>query len=923
MRPLQLTMQAFGPYINKTTIDFEAFGTGSVYLITGDTGSGKTMIFDSIVFALYGTASGEGRSIDLLRSRSASPDEPTYVELLFEYHSKKYLVRRNPEYFRKSKRGDGETKEKATAELHFFDGRPSISGLSEVNSQLENIIGINKDQFTQIAMIAQGDFLKILRSDTKERIEIFSRIFNTKNYRALQEKLKNDYAEYDAEVKKLRDKILQDCENIYPPQSEPLQTKYNKWLNLKNVDDISEIVELIDIAVKEYTESLKNNEDINKIKDKELQNLNEKIGKLENLLTLKNDLVKLKEEYAKNTEANLILQKSYEAKKQLIPENDIKKQQIEKIQNLYPQYDEFEQSKQKYSENSKALIDTDSALAKEKANVEKLENEIKGFNDELIKLKDVDVELVKIQHSMDQINKKNEEYIELNKKYQSYRALREELKYATEKAEKAISTYQLKSEEYSTKNSEFLKNQAGILAQSLAPGKNCPVCGSTEHPSPAKLTGVTLSKDELDKLKKQSLDAEKLANEASQKSKELSGSAKIYSDTLMPQIQNIFGSTANFKVDSFKIKIEENEKELSNLNIKANYYKGKINNKKDIELELPKKQDALKNSQNNITKLIQQKTTLDTNIANIIANLSKLNSLLPYPDKLQANKVVDSLKFETLNFEKDLDTLKNKCDEQTKYLSEQKGKIDSLEKQTSNVQLEDINTLKYDREQIRGGILKLNETISNQKLIIKNNTTIKERIVKDHSSYSKVYKKYLYINDLNNTANGKVASKRKIMLEAYVQMSYFDRIIAKANIRLLEMSNMQYELMRRDDDGSRVSQVGLDLDVIDHYNNSVRSVNSLSGGESFKASLSLALGLSDVIQQSSGGIKLDTMFVDEGFGTLDDNSLNQAIKTLVGLTQGNRTIGIISHVNELKERFDKKINVIKDRQSGSRVELIL
>ncbi len=923
MRPLQLTMQAFGPYINKTTIDFEAFGTGSVYLITGDTGSGKTMIFDSIVFALYGTASGEGRSIDLLRSRSASPDEPTYVELLFEYHSKKYLVRRNPEYFRKSKRGDGETKEKATAELHFFDGRPSISGLSEVNSQLENIIGINKDQFTQIAMIAQGDFLKILRSDTKERIEIFSRIFNTKNYRALQEKLKNDYAEYDAEVKKLRDKILQDCENIYPPQSEPLQTKYNKWLNLKNVDDISEIVELIDIAVKEYTESLKNNEDINKIKDKELQNLNEKIGKLENLLTLKNDLVKLKEEYAKNTEANLILQKSYEAKKQLIPENDIKKQQIEKIQNLYPQYDEFEQSKQKYSENSKALIDTDSALAKEKANVEKLENEIKGFNDELIKLKDVDVELVKIQHSMDQINKKNEEYIELNKKYQSYRALREELKYATEKAEKAISTYQLKSEEYSTKNSEFLKNQAGILAQSLAPGKNCPVCGSTEHPSPAKLTGVTLSKDELDKLKKQSLDAEKLANEASQKSKELSGSAKIYSDTLMPQIQNIFGSTANFKVDSFKIKIEENEKELSNLNIKANYYKGKINNKKDIELELPKKQDALKNSQNNITKLIQQKTTLDTNIANIIANLSKLNSLLPYPDKLQANKVVDSLKFETLNFEKDLDTLKNKCDEQTKYLSEQKGKIDSLEKQTSNVQLEDINTLKYDREQIRGGILKLNETISNQKLIIKNNTTIKERIVKDHSSYSKVYKKYLYINDLNNTANGKVAGKRKIMLEAYVQMSYFDRIIAKANIRLLEMSNMQYELMRRDDDGSRVSQVGLDLDVIDHYNNSVRSVNSLSGGESFKASLSLALGLSDVIQQSSGGIKLDTMFVDEGFGTLDDNSLNQAIKTLVGLTQGNRTIGIISHVNELKERFDKKINVIKDRQSGSRVELIL
>ncbi|NMD37070.1 MAG: SMC family ATPase, partial [Christensenellaceae bacterium] len=407
------------------------------------------------------------------------------------------------------------------------------------------------------------------------------------------------------------------------------------------------------------------------------------------------------------------------------------------------------------------------------------------------------------------------------------------------------------------------------------------------------------------------------------KAEKLKGSAKIYSNTLTPKIIDIFGSAINFSPESFNIKIKENENELKSLNIHANYLKGKIKRKKTLEQQIPKKQEELKNTQDNITKLIQQESAIKSNIENISANIAKLKNTLPYPEKLQATQEVEKLKHETSTFEQDIETLKNKCDKQSAFLNEQKGIIASLEQQTSIVELDDINALKNTREQLKNEILKLGEAISRHKLIIKDNTSLKDKIIKDHDKYIEVYRKFLYINELSDTANGKVAGKQKIMLEAYVQMSYFDRIIAKANIRLLEMSNMQYELVRRSDDGSRVSQVGLDLDVIDHYSNTVRSVNSLSGGESFKASLALALGLSDVIQQSSGGIKLDTMFVDEGFGTLDDNSLNQAIKTLVGLTQGNRTIGIISHVNELKERFDKKINVVKDRQEGSRVELIL
>ncbi|NMD38077.1 MAG: SMC family ATPase, partial [Christensenellaceae bacterium] len=509
MRPLQLTMQAFGPYINKTTIDFESLGIGSVYLITGDTGSGKTMIFDAIVFALYGTASGEGRSNDLLRSRSAGPDESTFVELLFEYHGKKYLVRRNPEYMRKSKRGTGETSEKASAELHFLDGRPSISGLVEVNNQLESIIGINKDQFTQIAMIAQGDFLKILRADTKERIETFSRIFNTKNYRILQEKIKSDCSVYDGEVKKLRDKIIQNCESITPAVDD--ESKLDYWLSLKNVDDISEIIELIDVAIAENKEELKINEEQNLLKDKSLQSLNEEIGRLENLLALKKDLENKKKDYANNLEAYNLLQKSYDAKKLLVPENDKKKLQIEKLQSFYPQYDELEQNNAEHAKNSKNLNDVIKALSIQKSNVEKLENEIKSFNDELLQLKDVDVDLVKIEHSIDQINKTNEEYIDLNKEYQSYRLIKIELAKAQADAEKAILASNVKSEEYNKKNTEFLKNQAGILAKNLKPGKSCPVCGSINHPKPATLTDSTISKEALEKLKNQSNEFEKKA----------------------------------------------------------------------------------------------------------------------------------------------------------------------------------------------------------------------------------------------------------------------------------------------------------------------------------------------------------------------------------------------------------------------------
>lgn len=917
MRPLHITISAFGPYANVTEIDMTKLGTNGLYLITGDTGAGKTTIFDAICFALYGQASGDTRKNAMLRSKYADVDTPTEVKLVFENRGKQYTLTRNPEYERPSKRGSGTTKQTAKAELILPDGEV-ITKDKEVTEKVREIIGVDRNQFSQIAMIAQGDFLKLLLADTQERQKIFREIFKTGYYQALQEKLKEEANKLKNRFDSANQSVKQYIDGIVYDET----SEYNSLANEEPMT-VNKALELLDLIL---TQDHSNKERL----QKELEEIESTFTSLKTDKTKVEEYISLKKRYISECASLETREKEYTILQERLTvqkENSSKLEEMVKeateIEAQYPEYERLDSIISQYKEAQIILKNDLKGAEQKRATYEKLLHELEVLKAELQNVSNAGEQREKYLANKKELKDKISMREMIVQEILKFKALED--RYS--KAQKEYLELSLKAEaqqqEYNRLNKAFLDEQAGILASKLEEGIPCPVCGSVHHPNKAMKSDTSPTEEAVNQAKNM---WEVILSHVSEKSKNAASikgrldSSVTHIDAMLPQ------EYSHLTYTDVCVQIEEDNKtsreELRVVEKAILEEEKKSERKVEIERIIPLKDTELSELQVKINENEKEITILQTNITQYEAQQQALKEKLRFESKLLAQNAVRQLRNEVESGRKVIEDAQKVVNDHEKEINRLKGSIQQLSISLENEP--NINELELNAK-IQECIEK--KSITTKKLQnvitrITQNTDTKKNIVERSDEVCRIEENYTWVKALSNTANGTISGKEKIMLETYIQTTYFDRIIARANTRFMIMSNGQYDLVRRESAESQRSQSGLDLDVIDHYNGTRRSVRTLSGGESFKASLSLALGLSDEIQSSAGGIKLDTMFVDEGFGSLDGESLQQAIAALTSLSDGNRLVGIISHVRELKEKIDHQIIVTKDKSGGSKVEII-
>lgn len=918
MRPLKITMSAFGPYAGEVTLDMQKLGKSGIYLITGDTGAGKTTVFDAISYALYGEASGNYRENTTLRSKYASADTPTFVELEFEYNNEIYKINRNPEYPRPNKRGEGFTKQSANAELVMPDGSV-ITKIKEVSAKVEEIIGINKNQFSQIAMIAQGDFRKLLNCETNERSKIFRKIFKTEPYHNIEIKLSSLFNELKRNREKEKSGIEQYINQLKCNENDTLSLELER---AKSGDVLIEDViklagEIINKDTLEYTKTQKNIESINE----EIEKINSNIKLYENQEATKKAFAeasaKLEELKTKRNECEKAY-KSAEAQRERL---DDLTRKINLINSKMPKYDELKSLENSINKRTQNFEKSNNSLKLKQQEITLLEKEIDEKSKALEEVKGADLLAQKLTVQKEEINKKAEALKELKTEIDRCKTEQKNLKNAQSFAKSALDEYGALENEYNQIYIAFFNEQAGIIADELKDGEPCPVCGSTSHPNLARKSENAPSQADVESAQ----NLVKKAQEKADKARDTASALKSRFDEIATNVKSaakkLFGTDDNV-FDDYNSNINALKKEYDCTLALIKTANEKLNLYQKLDKEIPKIQEKQKSISDEISKLNTQKASDE---AFISENTKRVTSIKSELDFKSADLAKDKLK-EYTNLSNDIknaiEKSKNDFDDIKSKYDTQKGTKASLEnalKEFKEIDLASLNEKSLKLNEYKKDIDKtaksLYSRIESNKLLV-DNISKKRDILKGYDD------KYVWLKALSETANGDISGKEKITLETFVQMTYFDSIIRKANIRLLTMSDGQYELVRRSDAETLKKNEGLALDVIDHFNGSSRSVSTLSGGESFMASLCLALGLSDEIQSSNGGIKLDTMFVDEGFGSLDGEALDRALSALTSLSQGNRLVGIISHVDALRDRIDNKIVITKDRTIGSNAQII-
>ena len=887
MKPLKIKISAFGPYKNCIDIDFEKLGESGIFLITGDTGAGKTTIFDSISFALFGEVSGSDRPVPSVRSDFADNDTETFVELEFTHKNKKYKIRRNPAYERTKKRGEGTTKTSADASLEYDD--KVISGTKNVDIKIEEILGINSKQFKQISMLAQGEFLKILFAESKDRTEIFRRIFDTDIYNQIARRLADKTRIAKAELEQLKDYFAINSSNIV--WKDGIQSVQPKDVNELFIQEILEkLQQEIKVNSEQFgkcQEQISKQSDENSKMEKEITAQKDKNDKIDRCQKLQEEQKVLQEKQEDIKQKEILIQKSQEIINKILPKED-KKKELEK----------------EISQKQKVLQDISEKIELGKKKEEKFK--------QILEL----IEIIKVQfQKYSELKDGKTELEDKIKKLQVIIKEQENKKIASENAQKLEAEWEKLSTEVLEKEKEFFKEQAGILAEKLKENEPCPVCGSLHHPNLAIKSTSVLTKEELDNLKEKEEKSRKTLTDATNKVTEIN--SKI--ETLIKE----FGEKPDVELYNKKYAeiSEELEKAYNQLNdnykkimlkdiviesFEYDIFKEKITNKISKEREeFLKLQTQQEENKKQIDELLQKKEKAQNDYQNTLKELGFEN------EEQYKKSVLNNLQIEI--FSKEIEKYKTDVTINATKLEEIQKEIKGFEKVDLTAKIQEFNNKKQELENMRRQQMEYHR-------IFENNNRILVDLQTNSKKLDSKIKEFTMVEDLSKIANGTVYGKRRIEFEQFVQASYFDMVIIEANKRLLKMTDNRFLLVRKESSERVSDKIGLELEVIDNYNGKRRDVKSLSGGEAFKAALSLALGLSDVIQSYSGGIVVDTMFIDEGFGSLDTESREQAINTLNQLTDNHKLIGIISHVTELKERIDKKIIVTKSTE-GSKITI--
>lgn len=921
MRPLTLTMSAFGCYAGKQIVDFERLGKEGLYLITGDTGAGKTTIFDAITFALYGETSGNNRKAEMLRSKYANAKDETYVEFSFQYHEKVYRIKRNPPYTRAKQRGEGTTEEKADAELHMPDGL-TVTKQRDVNAKVVEILGIDREQFVKIAMIAQGEFLKVLHATTEERIEILRKIFYTDAYKLFQDRVKSDASKQVASIKEQERAYEYSLGNIKVDANdiEATQKLSDAKAKLFTAD---EVIEWLKQIISSDTDTFAANKELLTAVGNKLAEINQRVGQAEQDKKARSAMQaageRLPIEVKVCNEAEIALN----AEKMKLPEYEAVKVQIAEIETSLPKYQELQSlidlikaDEEKLVVETKKILDLEKDQTDNAAALEAAKAELKTLSDTEVITETLLGKQVVLNTRYTSLDALKTSLADYNRLLFNYKA--------------AQSDYTAKSEisrtkrlEYESLNKAYLDEQAGILAAELQDGHPCPVCGSTEHSAPATLSGNAPTKSVLDEAKKTAETAEADTTSASNQSSSLKGQSGTKRDEVATLATTLLGEIAFDDISTAlgaaltSVKIEKSEVAEALVEQEK-----RVLRKKMLDESLPTIEKNIATAAEELGKAKEQVAALATLIEANNKKRTERTAELKFKNEADAKAEKISLKRKQKVYEDALQAAQAAFDTAKAKVAATETEMQTLTAQLADTKPLDLSALTQEKETVEGTQRSLNA--ANQAIGTRKSTneTSLNAIIKTSKTILELKTRYQWLKEISDTANGDVVGKEKIKLETYVQAAYFDRIVSRANLRLLQMSNSQFELKRRGTSGKQ-GQSGLDLNVIDHYNGTERDAKTLSGGESFIAALSLALGLSDEIQENTGGIRLDSMFVDEGFDSLDDTKLSQAMQALMSISQTNRLIGIISHVSGLEEKIDRRIVVKKTPTGGSRAELIL
>lgn len=925
MKPLKLTMSAFGSYAGKNVIDFTGQQQG-IFLITGDTGAGKTTIFDAITYALYNQTSGGERNGNMMRSQYAQQETETYVELEFLYRGQTYRVRRNPDYKITKTLKNGKIREQKvphSVELTMPDGTVFPEKKNATDAKIIEILGLTADQFSQIVMIAQGDFLKLLYTKSDERKMIFSKLFRTDIYWKIQENLRRKSMEMDERIQE-NDRAFEQEKSriILLPESEELP---------------------LDELVERLRERLKDALKEQNLRRANVEELNKKITKYEEINKLFVSLEKIRQtgkeleaRQAESKERRQQIENARKADKVLVAEqqNLRQQQEVEQSAQAIAKMTETLANNQEMFESLKTqLQEAEAKQKREAADIQKkmlaLEQSFPSYE----ALQNARSEEQQAKKVWEDLGKTSEE--SFHKKEAGIAALKEQQKRQEQIVEQTKKNWEQTSlsasesaKHYEHMYEAFLKEQAGILAENLSAGCPCPVCGSTVHPDPAKLSDHAVTELEVEQAKK--------TRAAAEEKRDLAYAAFEAEKTEKQKLaQAVEKEEADFVLAQTIAKQQRKEAEQNYVSLQ------KIAEQIREKLVYPSLAEAKK-------QYAAMQKALEAAEQEIAKKRQKVSELAEAMNTLKGQKLAEEENQKTAKklaakTEKEYAKLLEKSgfvSEETYHLAilpeRSRSKLEREEKEYESQCLRQQSEQKLLEKQVSGktytDTTELNEQLKAEKQALKET---EKTYMELHTAYEndrsvlqncavylekgkKLESEDQVIKSLSKTANGRLSGSAKIDFETYIQRQYFKQIIHEANKRLLTMSNHQFILkLKEEANTGRKTNEGLDLSVYSLVTDSERDVKTLSGGESFLAALAMALGLSDIVERSAGAIHPDMMFIDEGFGSLDAQSRQQAIEVLGELAGDSRMVGIISHVTELKEQIDRKL-VVNRTDNGSR-----
>ncbi|MGI8315292.1 AAA family ATPase [Halobacillus mangrovi] len=1036
MKALSLTMNAFGPYRLKQTIDFSTLGEESIFLITGPTGAGKTTIFDAMCFALYGRASGSDRDQDSMRSHFADQEETTYVDFQFELRGKSYRILRMPKQMRKKERGEGWKEDPARAELYMVqeDGEKLIaSKIKEVNEHIEEVLSLDYEQFRKMIMIPQGEFRKLISENSKEREEILQRIFKTQFYSELTEYFKIRSKSLEKEIEQFQWKINQEIHKVNwgldsdisiededPEKIIGLLAKrldeQTKWINEErsHLEDLTNQSEQYQNDFHKAKQLQENFDELEKTQE-EHQQLKKREGvirEIEDELTKGKQAAQVLpyEKQWKEREQELKEQKELLSKKEeLLGE---KSKEYEAIKQMYLEKEAQEDERQALKENWKSKLEEQKRLndyLSINRQLQETRNKTEQFR---FQIKKYEEDQVQLRQQYQMLKNKTTSEREITNERLEKRNLLEKLKQQShslerlwnelKKLNRMRSHYQtfmkdyreVKSQQERTKRAyegaleEIRKHHAYTLSLELDEGNKCPVCGSHSHPNPAQKPEHIMAENELDQLKKAYEKAEEAFRRAQEKAVQVKSEGETQRQLTEALYHDLRELTSNLEETSVKEAYNQMSDEISSvqtristLDVESKKIQNTLKEMENIETKLASLEETLEKEKQRFYEKQQELTRLETKEQSYRENYT-----FSTKDELELKELVQKAEDQYVKEEKDWEQIQQRYskirdefnsakvseneaeiyknqvetvvqqhyeefkqtfdqfqfmsieDYQKSLLSEKDmrnkqrtiddykqrrailtERVSDLHEKLKGKEKPNLENLKIKWEEIKQELNRQQQKVNEMHMSIKQNEQVHENLGNLMEDQGELAKQYYDIAELAQLAKGD--NHLRLSLERYVLAAFLDEILVQANIRLDQMTDHRYQLIRSDEVAKRGAQSGLDLEVIDHHTGQQRSVRTLSGGEGFKASLSLALGMADVVQSHAGGVQLDTLFIDEGFGTLDEISLEQAIECLRGLQDGNRMLGIISHVPQLKEEIPAKLQ-IDTGPDGSKVKFV-